>query len=157
MCAERRIQVAFALHRALRDLIQMPTHPGHVQDHFALVDCSVARRTQGEQVLQRILPSLFTKNDVMGFQAHSLLAAVLAGVAVTHQAGNAQVFIEPRPVLVLAAHKAWIIQTRNVHLDILYDDSTDRKRDVFDDADHLLGIRFDGGRQAPAALARKHG
>ncbi len=58
----------------------------------------------------------------MRFQAAVAFATVLAGVAIPHEAGDAQVLIEPRRVLVLTSLESWVAQTRNIHLNVFYDD-----------------------------------
>ncbi len=46
--AERGIEIAFALHRALGDLIQLPTHTCHLERDRPLVDLVMAGFTQGQ-------------------------------------------------------------------------------------------------------------
>ena len=50
------IQMALALHRPLRDLVQMPADSCHLELDFACVEEMVTVLTQSQQVCQRILP-----------------------------------------------------------------------------------------------------
>jgi len=143
------------LHGALGYLIQVSTHTTHLKSDFALMDFFMASCTECEQVGQRVFPTLLAKNDMVRFQTNLLFATLLALVAIAHEAGDAQVLIESRWVLVLPPCESGIIQARDIDLDIFNDDTADRKQDVFDYANDLFYIRFDRWRQSPAALARR--
>src|SRR5258708_19301847 len=131
----------------------MSTHPCHLKPAPALVDLVMTGRTEGEQVGQRIFASLLTVHDVVRLQTLSLLAAVLAAVAIPQQTGDAQVLVEPRWVLILAALEAGGIQASDIHLHIFDHDAADGKRHAFDHAHHLLRIGLNRGRKSPAAPA----
>ncbi len=64
---------------------------------------------------------MFTIDQVMDFQAALRLAALLASIAISHQASNAQVLVQSCGILVVRATQSGIIQARNVYLDIFYD------------------------------------
>ena len=109
---------------------------------------------EGEQVRQRILAALLFESDVMGLETSVLLATLLTGVAVAQQAGDAQVLIEPRRVLVLGAAQRRIVEASDIHLDIFYDNGSNRQWDLVRHPDHLLDVGFDGGWHAPIAFTR---
>ncbi len=89
----------------------------------------------------------------MGLQTHPPFAALLTGVAIPHQAGHAQIFVQPRRVLILAPLEFRVIEARDIHLHVLYDENGNRKRDVLHHADHLLDIGLDRRWQPPTASA----
>ncbi len=152
--AQRSIEIAFALHRALGDLIQVSTHSCHLERGPALVDLVMASFTQRQDVGECILASMLTIDQVMGLQAALPFATLLALIAVPHQAGDTQVLIQSRGILVARATQSGIIQARNVYLDIFYDGARDGKRNVLDDANDLLHIRLEGRRKSPTPFAR---
>src|SRR2546425_11916240 len=92
---------------------------------------------------------------MMGLQTHPPFAALLTGVAITHQAGHAQIFVQPHRVLILAPLEFRVIEARDIHLHVLYDQSRNRKREVLRYADHLLDIGLDRRWQPPTASASR--
>ncbi len=67
VCAERRIEIALALHGALRNLIQVAAHPRYLKLDLAFVESMVTIFAQTQQIRQRIFSPTFTKNHVMCF------------------------------------------------------------------------------------------
>src|SRR5260221_3362995 len=116
---ERGIQVRLALHRALRDLVQVPTDTSHLKPDSALMDLVVTALAQAQQVRQGIFSALLPKNNVVGLQSAGSFAALLAGVAISPPAGDAQIFIEPGRVLVAGPGQGRIGQPGNVYLAML--------------------------------------
>ena len=89
----------------------------------------------------------------MGLEATVPFAALLALIAIAHQAGDAQVLIQSRWVLILASPKIGIVQAGDIHLHILNNDMRNRKRDPLYYADHLLHIGFDRWGQPLTSFA----
>ena len=151
--AERGIEIGFALHGVLSDLVEMPTHPSHLQGELVLVNLLVASFTQRQQIGQRIFAAVFSIHQMVRLQANVVFPAVLTGIAVAHQAGDTQVLIQPPRILILTPFERGSIQPRDIHLDIFDDDLADGQRKPLDDADHLFDIGFDARRESPTARA----
>jgi hypothetical protein len=113
----------------------------------------MTRLAEGEQVRQRILAPLLFEDEMVCLEAHLLFATVLTGVAVAHQAGDAQVFIKPCGDLIPASGQCGIVQARDIDLNVFDNNFGDGKWDLSDDTNHFLDIRFDGRRQPSTALA----
>src|SRR5439155_14623125 len=96
--AQSGIQVAFPLHRSLRDLIEVPTHSCDLEGDFALMQSLMTGFTQRQQIGEGIFAPMLTKDDVMGLQTISTFTALLASVAIAHQTREAQIFVQPRRV-----------------------------------------------------------
>src|SRR6266700_1496743 len=79
----------------------------------------------------------------MGLQPHVPFATLLAGVAVAHQTGDAQVLIQPRWVLVAYTAQGRIIETGDINLYIFYHHRADRERDTLYNANDFLHIGLD--------------
>src|SRR5215831_5265710 len=58
LCAKSGIEVALALHGALRDLIQMPTHPCYLERDLAIMHLLVTGLAKCQQVSERILAAV---------------------------------------------------------------------------------------------------
>lgn len=121
-CTKCGIQVALALHRPLSNLIQVSAYPGHLQGDFPLMELVMTWLAQGQQVGQRILATMLPIHHMMSFQATVQLPALLALIAVSHQAGDAQIFIQARRILVLTAFQVRVVETGNVYLNVFYHD-----------------------------------
>ncbi len=117
------------------------------------MDLLVASLTQRQQIGQRIFSAVFSIHQMVRLQANVVFPAVLTGIAVAHQTGEAQVLIQPCRVLILAPFELRIIQPRDIHLDIFDDDLADRQRQPLDNPDHLFDIGFDARRDSPPARA----
>ena len=99
LSAKYGVQVALALHARLRNLIQVPAHPCRLERDFPLVDFIMAGFAQSHEIGQAILSSLLAEDQVMGFEPSMVFATLLTGIAISHQARDAQIFIKPRRVL----------------------------------------------------------
>src|SRR5207248_5888465 len=107
--------MGFPLHSTLGDLIQVTTHSRYLEGDFALMQSVMARLTQGEEVGQRIFATMFPEDQMMSLQPHTSFTAVLAPIAVTHQAGDAQILVKPGRVLVVTPLQLGVIQASNVY------------------------------------------
>ena len=99
--------------------------------------------TQGQEVRESIFPAVFSVDEMMSLQTNPTFAALLTGVPIAHQAGQAQIFVQPRRVLVLAPLEFRVIEACDIHLHILDNESGNRKRQVIHHANHLLDIGLD--------------
>ncbi len=120
--AERGIQRVLALHCSLGDYIQMPTDSYGLEGELPLVEFVMACFAQGQQIRERIFSAVLPEENVMGFQSTPFLAALLALVPVAHQTGQAHILIQSSRILILTSLQIRIVETRDVHLHILYDD-----------------------------------
>src|SRR5450759_3840076 len=126
------IQVALTLHRPLGYLIQMSAYPGHLQGDFPLVELVMTGLAEGQQVGQRILPTMLPIHNMMSFQATVQLPTLLALIAISHQAGDAQIFVQARRILVLTAFQVRVVETGKVYLNVFYHDVCNGKWDLPD-------------------------
>jgi len=147
------IQMRFSLHGPLGNLVQMTTYPCYLERDFALVQLMMAMLTERQQIGQRVFAASSTEDEMMGFQSALTLAAGLAAIPIAHEAGHAQVLIQPRWILVLTSLEFGVVQTGNIHLDVLDDKRTDREGKPLYDADDFLHIRFNRRGQPSAPLA----
>jgi len=92
---------------------------------------------------QRVFPTLLPVDDVVRLQGAIPRAAPLAPVAIAHEAGYAQVLIQPGRILVLDTSQIRVVQARDVYLHILDHDVADGQRQPLDDADDLFYVGFD--------------
>src|SRR5260221_4387702 len=84
---------------------------------------------------------------MMSLQTTPLFPALLARVPIPHQAGDTQIFVQPRWLLILAPLQFRVIESGDVYLDILDDERRKREWNLSDHADHFLNIGFDRWRQ----------
>src|SRR5437870_5452295 len=87
--AKSGVEMALSLHSALRDLIEIPTDSSHLELNLALMQLFMTRLAEGEQIRQRILATLLFEDDVVRLETNLVFAAVLTGVAISHQTGQA--------------------------------------------------------------------
>src|SRR5260370_24329861 len=80
---------------------------------------------------------------MMSLQTTSLFPALLARVPIPHQAGDTQIFVQPRWLLILAPFQFRVIESDDVYLDVLDDERRKREWNLSDHADHFLNIGFD--------------
>lgn len=151
--AKSGVEMALSLHGALRDLIEMRTRSCHLELDLALMQLKVTRLTEGEQIRQGILTTLLFEDDVVRLETNLVFAAVLTAIAISHQTGQAQVFIKPPGFLILACGQERIVQASDIDLNVLDGDFGNGKWQASDDANHFLDIRFDGRGQPSTALA----
>src|SRR5260370_17315673 len=133
----------FPLHRTLRHLVQVRTRSCHFERHFALVEFCMAGFTQGQEVRDRIFPAVLSVDKMMSLQTPPLFPALLARVPIPHQAGDTQIFVQPRWLLILAPFQFRVIESDDVYLDVLDDERRKREWNLSDHADHFLNIGFD--------------
>src|SRR6266702_6285645 len=105
----------------------MSTDSCDLELEFALVDLAMAALTQGEQIGERIFTPMLSIHQMMRFQTNSLLAALLTLIPIAHQAGQPQVLIQPRRVLIPRPFEIRIVQASYIHLHILHDDVAERQ------------------------------
>jgi hypothetical protein len=96
---------------------------------------------------------MLTIVKMMGLQTNLFLAAGLALVPIAHQAGDAQILIEPRWILILTPLQLRVVEPSNIHLHILDDESADGERKLSHYANHFLHVGFDRRRKASAPFA----
>src|SRR5258707_10829415 len=125
----------------------MPTYSCHFERDCALVEFCMAGFTQSQEVRDRIFPTVLSVDKMMSLQTTPLFPALLARVPIPHQAGNTQIFVQPRWLLILAPFQFRVIESGNVYLDILDDERRKREWNLSDHADHFLNIGFDRWRQ----------
>jgi hypothetical protein len=114
--------MALSLHGALRDLIEMPTDSSHLELDLALMQLFMTRLAEGEQIRQGILAPLLFEDEVVRLETNLVFAAVLTGIAISHQTGQAQIFIKPPGFLILAADQGRIVQASDIDLNVLDSD-----------------------------------
>lgn len=115
---KRGIKVALALHRTLGNLIQVSAYPSRLQGDFPLMELVMTCLAEGQQVGQRILSTMLPIHNMMSFQATVQLPALLALIAISHKAGDAQIFVQARRILVLTAFQVRVVETGNVYLNV---------------------------------------
>ena len=109
LSTQRGIQIALSLHRPLRNLIQVSADPSYLQGDLPLMELVMTCLTQRQQVCQRIFSTIFPIRDMMDFQATVQFPTLLALIAIPHQAGDAQIFVQTRRILVLTAFQFRVI------------------------------------------------
>src|SRR5258708_23944444 len=137
----------FPLHRTLRTLVQVRTRSCLLGRLFAWVEFCRAGFTQGQEVRDRIFPAVLSVDKMMSLQTPPLFPALLARVPIPHQAGDTQIFVQPRWLLILAPLQFRVIESGDVYLDVLDDERRKREWNLSDHADHFLNIGFDRWRQ----------
>src|SRR5713226_1264714 len=98
----------------------MPTDPCHFESDLALVQFGMAGFTQSQEVRKRIFPAVFSVDNMMGLQTNPPFAALLTGVAISHQTSDAQILIQSCRVLVLTPLEFRGIEPRDIDLHVLY-------------------------------------
>jgi hypothetical protein len=73
----------------LRNLIQVPPHPGHLERDFTLVDFLMAGFAESHEICQAILSTLLAEDNVMSLEPSLLFATQLTGIAISHNARDA--------------------------------------------------------------------
>src|SRR5258708_12023101 len=104
------------------------------------MDLAMAQLTEGEQVGESIFPPVLAVDQVMALQAAIPFAALLTGILIAHQTGDAQVLIQTSWVLVLCSMQDRIVQAGYVYLPILDHDMADRQRQLLYSSTHFLPI-----------------
>jgi hypothetical protein len=144
----------FSLHSTLGNLVQMTTYTCYPERDFALVQLVMAPLTERQEIGQSVFAAMSTEDEMMGFQFSATLTAVLTPIPIAHQTGHAQILIQPCRILVLTSLEVWVVQTSNIHLDVLDDKRTDREGKTPNGANDFLHIRFNRRGQPSAPLAR---
>src|SRR5260370_22887713 len=119
------------------------------------MDLAMAHLTEGEQVGESIFPPVLAVDQVMALQAAIPFAALLTGILIAHQTGDAQVLIQTSWVLVLCSMQDRIVQAGYVYLHILDHDMADGQRQLLYYSNHFLHICLDRGWQATTAPTRR--
>src|SRR5207237_7715412 len=125
------------LSSACCDLTKIPTDSSHLEHNLALMQLFMTRLAESEQIRQRILATLLFEDEVVRLETNLVFAAVLTGVAISHQTGQAQIFIKPPGFLILASGQGRIVQASDIDLNVLDGDFGNGKWQASDDANHF--------------------